>query len=356
VGYSFTGGDGKDRFSFRSSEGASLDLAVYPSAASVKNLAEDIQKRLVNRGEISFFEYRKKPAALAELQFDDPGRGGMVNEGWALFLELDPPETGAKGMGGLGTGKPLLLALAYGPRGREELQNLHLSALDSLVPTEGDRRAPGPITEYAYPRGAVREVKLPDFDIKTRIHEGDPEAAQALVDREFEVLRLGAETALWQEGWIRFYRAIYRDSFERLAETAFVLERFWNTREGKNGQERDFAEWLLSWIQSFHYERERMGSDFVNLVSAVVEGRGDCDSRALLWAVFLEQANIPAAIMVSRDYGHAMGLADLSGSGARFDLGGKRWLVAETTAAVPLGLIGAGVSEISKWLGVTFED
>jgi hypothetical protein len=99
-----------------------------------------------------------------------------------------------------------------------------------------------------------------------------------------------------------------------------------------------------------------MGSDFVNLVSAATEGRGDCDSRALLWAVILEQANIPAAIMVSRDYGHAMGLAGLDGAGARFDLEGKSWLVAETTAIVPLGLIGAGVSETSKWLGVSFED
>jgi hypothetical protein len=298
-----------------------------------------------------------------ELQFDDPGAtagGGRrpVNDGWALFLELDPPGTGVPGRDGAAPGgtKPLLLALAYGPRGTEGLQSLHLSALDSLAPTEGDRRAPGPVTEYAYPRGTPREIPLPQLDLKVRIHEGDQEAAQALVDREFAVLRLGAETALWQEAWIRFYRAIYRDSFERLAETAFTLERFWNSRKGETGDDREFAEWVLSWVQSFAYERDRMGSDFVNLISAAAEGQGDCDSRALLWAVILKQADIPAAIMVSRDYGHAMGLADLNGPGARFNLEGKPWLVAETTATVPLGLIGAGVSEISKWLGVSFED
>jgi hypothetical protein len=32
-----------------------------------------------------------------------------------------------------------------------------------------------------------------------------------------------------------------------------------------------------------------------------------------------------------------------------------RWLVAETTTKVPLGLIGETVSEIDKWLGITFE-
>ena len=39
------------------------------------------------------------------------------------------------------------------------------------------------------------------------------------------------------------------------------------------------------------------------------------------------------------------------------DSGGReiKWLVAETTAKVSLGLIGETVSEISKWLGITFD-
>jgi hypothetical protein len=75
----------------------------------------------------------------------------------------------------------------------------------------------------------------------------------------------------------------------------------------------------------------------------------------MLWAVILEQANIPGAIMVSAEYKHAMGLADLPGTGARFTLDGTRWLVAETTAPVALGRIRADVSEISKWIGIGFE-
>jgi hypothetical protein len=359
-GYRFNGGNGKDRFSFRTPEGACLDLAVYPSVPSIEDFAEDLQRRLNNEGETSLFEYREKEAVLIKLRFDDPGVSGRngtktVNEGWALCVELENPGNGGNSPLNDG-GKTLLLALAYGNRAGEDLQYLHLSALDSLVPSEGDRRAPGPITEYAYPRGEVRREKLPGLDAETLIHEGDREAAQALVNREFAVLRLGAETALWQEAWIRFYRAIYRDSFERLAETAFTLERLWNNGNGKDKEDRDFAEWVLAWIQSFAYERDRIGSDFVNLVSAATENRGDCDSRALLWAVILEQADIPAAIMVSRTYSHAMGLADLAGPGARFSMEERQWLVAETTAVVPLGLINAGVSEISPWLGVSFED
>jgi len=107
-------------------------------------------------------------------------------------------------------------------------------------------------------------------------------------------------------------------------------------------------------VQGFAYERDLEGSDFVNLVTALSEGRGDCDSRSMLWAMFLEQANIPSAIMVSRNHSHAMGLADVPGAGARFDSGGKKWLVAETTDKVGIGLISADKSDIASWLGVTF--
>jgi hypothetical protein len=111
----------------------------------------------------------------------------------------------------------------------------------------------------------------------------------------------------------------------------------------------------LSHIQSFSYERNLMGSDFVNLVSALTEGRGDCDSRALLWALILAQANIEAGIMVSREYSHAMGIADIEGQGARFPFEGKQYLVAETTTKVDLGLIAQNMSEIDKWMGIAFE-
>ena len=103
------------------------------------------------------------------------------------------------------------------------------------------------------------------------------------------------------------------------------------------------------------YERNFQGSDFLNLVTGITEGRGDCDSRAMLWAILLAHIDIRAAMMVSRHYGHAMGLTDLSGTGARFDHLGIQWLVAETTANVDIGLIAQDVSDPQFWLGVIFE-
>jgi hypothetical protein len=366
-GYAYHDGNGKDRFSFISDGKTRLDVIVYTGTAypSLEALAGDLQKRLKNRGEMSFFDYRNKKAALLELAFETgntPGGGeGSVFEGWGLCIELagnEDPDPYSP---------PLLVALAYGPAGAGEFTNLHLSALDSIAPSRGDRYAPGPITEFTYPRGERITRKLAGLDLSASLREFDAQGAQSLVDREFAVLRLYGQSNRWQEAWTRFYRAVYRDSFERLADAAFVLERYWNGRAGKDRaaraetgtseapEGRALAENALRWVQAFTYERDLLGSDFVNLVSAAFEGRGDCDSRAMLWAVILEQANIPGAIMVSAEYKHAMGLADLSGTGARFTMDGIRWLVAETTAPVSLGRIRADASEISQWMGIRFE-
>ncbi|MDR2020799.1 MAG: hypothetical protein LBQ14_08560 [Treponema sp.] len=349
-GYVYVDGDGKNRFSFQSPQGASLDLAVYGGSgraenyASVRAMAEDVQKRLNNRGAAGYFTYGGREAALVSLDF---APGEAAREGWALCIELE------------GESRPLLLALAYGPRGQEKLRPLHLSALDSICPAEKERRRPGPVTEFNHPRGELIRKPLPNLGIEALVYEHDAEAAQALVDREFEVLKNYLDSPLWKEAWIRFYRAIYRDSYDRLADAAFMAERTWRNQAAENTGPSlaapDLAGRALQWIQSFAYERNLLGSDFINLVSAAFEGRGDCDSRALLWAIILEQADIPAAIMVSREYRHAMGLADLAGAGARFELGGKKWLVAETTAPVSIGLIAESFSVTDNWLGILFE-
>ncbi|MDR2133818.1 MAG: hypothetical protein LBP27_01830 [Treponema sp.] len=334
-GYEYTNGNGRDRFSFESPEGAQFDLAVY-SGRSLKDLVDDTVKRLKNRGELSYFEYNGKNAALVELKFSNL-------EGWALCVELENREKAAN--------SPLLLALSYGQAGNRNLDILHMSALDSVAPSGAERRYPGPVIEFGYPRGEAKKTALALPGLEAWIREHDAEAAQALVDREFAVLRRSLFAENWQEAWIRFYRAIYRDSWDRLRDAAFQLERNWNVPPVEN---RDLARKALEWVQGFRYERDLMGSDFVNLVSAVTEGRGDCDSRALLWAILLAQADVPAAIMVSREHSHAMGLADLPGAGARFEAGGTKWLVAETTAAVDIGLIGKDFSDTESWLGVVF--
>jgi hypothetical protein len=366
-GYEFSDGDGKNRFSFRSGFGTFCDIAVYTGKPSVEALAEEVEQKLSGRGERNAFDYNGKKAVLAQLSFPDPQKRGSRLSGWAFYVELKTPEN---------AGTPILFAFAYGPQG-DAFGNLHLSVLDSIAAAEEDRLLPGPVTDFSYPAGSWKHHPLAGTEKEAWFREGDAEAAQALVDREFAVLKRYVDSPMWREAWKRFYRAIYRDSFDRLKDAAFILERTWAV-EGpgagtgnpddrsapagdlgkRSGEARTFAQKALDWVQGFTYERDLMGSDFVNLVSAVQEGRGDCDSRAMLWAIILEQAAVPSAIMVSREFAHAMGLADLEGEGARFPFreGGReyKWLVAETVAHVGIGRIGENVSEITKWLGITF--
>jgi hypothetical protein len=339
-----TGAQGR-RFSFRNSQGSVFEISVEPGRGKPETLLGRMLLRLGNRGEFENFSYHGRAAALARLEFK---LGEAAYLGWGLCLDR---------------GEDLLLALAYGP-GENSQELFHLSSLDSIAPSGAERFYWGPVTEYTWPRGEPEETPLYNSAVSAMIAAGDAEAAQGLVDREFQVLRRFSDSPLWQEAWRRFYRMIWRDSWERLRDALFRLERSWNVEaalgRGKTGEgftglpDRELASRALSHVQGFRYERDLMGSDFVNLVSAVTEGRGDCDSRALLWALFLAQANIGAGIMVSRDYNHAMGIADIEGPGARFPFEEKEYLVAETTAAVELGLIGKSMSETARWLGVSF--
>ena len=337
-GYEYIDGNNQDRYSFKGPNGAMFDLIVYNGVyQGVEQAANDIKRRLGSSGETAIFEYEGKTAVLMELRF-------MNYSGWGLCLEL------AKNPGG--SNAPFLCALAYSPSPGADMDLFHISALDSIAPSDLEARRPGPVMEFSCPRGETVETPIKGTTVRALFRENDAEAAQALVDREFNLLRNYESAPNWQQAWIRFYRAIYRDSWERIANALFRLEREWNP--DARFDNRAFAEKSLAFVQGFSYERDLEGSDFVNLVTALFEGRGDCDSRSMLWAMILEQADIPSAIMVSRNHSHAMGLADVPGSGARFDSGGKRWLVAETTDKVGIGLISADKSDIASWLGVIF--
>jgi hypothetical protein len=347
-GFQLSGGDRKNRFSFfDAASGASVDLVAYPSGkyASPEALIEDAGKRLLAKTEASVFDYRGRKAALSRLTFTAPFGPA---EGWILAVELETADSAADK-------RPLLLMLAYGKAGVRGNEGRYLSALDSVSPALKDRTAPGPISAFSYPPKGKKdiEVVVGETAATATIDESDAEASKALVDREFALLATYSASPLWKEAWTRFYRSVWRDSYERLASVAFAVERTLAADE-KSGAQRAIAEGTLRWIQGFKYERDLLGSDFVDLVTAATERRGDCDSRSMLLAIVLQRANVDAILMVSRDYGHAMAAVKTDGSGARFQFKGTDWIVAETTAKVSLGMIGKNVSDPSKWLGVDF--
>jgi len=341
-GYEYYDGDGKDKFSFAGPGGAMFDMIVYNGTlGSIKELADNVSKNLGNKGNIDYFKYKEKQAAIIELNFG-------VSTGWAVCVELAASASA-------GNKRVMLLALAYGPAEKTDLHLFHFSALDSIIPSVEEQYFPGPITEYSYPRGKRVQVKLGSSGVTAAIFENDAAGAQAFIEREFNILTSYLNSPKQKEAWIRYYRAIFRDSVDRVSDAVTALGKKWGADNLNGGSERAFASKALAFVQGFNYERNFKGADFLNLVSAVTEGRGDCDSRAMLWAIVLSNAGIPAAMMVSPQYSHAMGLAAIDGTGARFELGGSKWLVAETTANVDIGLIAEDVSDPQYWIGILFE-
>ncbi|MCL2410339.1 MAG: hypothetical protein FWC97_01725 [Treponema sp.] len=340
-GYQFVDGDARDRFSFSGPEGLMFDIIVYHGQYNtIFDLVEDINRRLQNQGYVDFFEYGGKQAAVISLEFGD-------NHGWGLAVEL-AQQSGVR---------PMLLALSYNPVNSGDWSLFHLSALDSIAPTVVQRRYPGPIMQYSFPRGEPINVPLAFRGLNGVIHENDAEAAQILIEREFAILRTYLNTTYLHEAFIRYYRFIFRDSFARIEHAASVIVRELQGHMAfTDEQQREFAQRALTFIQGFHYERDFTGSDFINLVTAITEGRGSCDNYSMLFAVLLTHANIRSAMMVSLYHSHALGLADIAGIGARFDDShGTNWLVAETTANVDIGMIAQDQSDPRHWFAILFD-
>jgi hypothetical protein len=335
-GYEFTDGDGRDRFSFAGPSDAMFDMVVYNGTyRTINDMVNDVSRRLANVGDVDFFRYNGKQAAIMQLDF-------AGNGGWAICIELE--------------GGAMLLALAYGPKQNTDLELFHISALDSIAPSIYERYYPGPVIEYSYPRGEDKQVTLAGTGVSVMMKANDAEAAQVLIEREFKILQVYAATPFWQEAWLRYYRFIYRDSIDRVSNAAAAFVSGWGGNTAvTDDAKRAFAQKVLTYVQGFQYQRDLSGSDFLNLVTAVIDGRGDCDSRVMLWAIILAHADIRAAMMVSPQYSHAMGLVDLPGTGARFDYSDKSWLVAETTAKIDIGLIAQDQSNPLYWFGVLFE-
>jgi len=340
-GYELAGGDGINRFSFSGPFQFMFDLVVYNGRFnSMQELVNDVNTRLSNRGDSVSFQYRDKQAVLMKLTFGDM-------DGWAVAVELDPqPESSIR---------PILFALAYGPASRKNWEFFHISALDSISPTYADMFYPGLIMEFSYPRGEARNTPLAIPGLSAMIYENDAEAAQDFIDREYSILLAYWGTQYLQDASTRFYRAIFRDSYDRISDAAFKIANYLGGNLiFTDAHKRTYAQNALTFVQGFKYERNLDGSDFINLVTAITEGRGDCDSRSMLFAVILHYADIRSAIMISYHYSHSMGLADITGSGARFNAAGTQWLVAETTANIDIGLIDQDQSDPHHWFAVAF--
>jgi hypothetical protein len=352
-GFQLKSSDNKAHYAFVDPEDVmEFDIAAYDDGRYVD--ADDMAKKTLEKfgssGETTDYSYEGRKAVFAELAF---AVDGQAMKGYALFIG------GRRKASGKGTKDESDYALlAYAPEGRfADYADFVLSCLDAFSIDQAARRSPGPVSQFTleWPSAHDKEktVVLPSGSkdsISTVLPWSDDEAQQEMdtIQREFRVLSIytGAD-GLWQDAWARFYRMVYRESAARLDRLSLEVSRLVPADDKTEAARR-----VLAWVQGFVYEKNGKGSGIEPPLVAAYEGKGDCDSRAVVAAIVLERLGIDSIIMVSHEYEHALLGVDVQGGGQRFDFNGKKYLVGETTAKVGLGMIAQDQADWSKWMGI----
>ena len=320
-----------------------LQIALYPyrQFASVEAAAEHITAQLRAQKRAIRFLAQGNPALTANLQFTQQNQ---KQAGWLLVLPL------AEQKGWL-----ILLTTTQAERA-QEYEPLMISCLDAVFTGRQSFFEPGPMIQAVYPKeGTVKkEVLFNGKKLSVYFDRSDSEANQAVIEREFALLTLYLDSPMQKKAWQRYYRMIYRDSLSRCRHLSLMLEKelIEVDSKGKLPAAEKITAALLTWMQDFTYTRDESGADFLNIPAVCTDRSGDCDSRAVLMAVLLQHFNIDSLVMIAPEQKHAVAAVDCPGDGARFTHNGKRYLIAETTAKVPLGKIAQELADPSIWFAV----
>ena len=282
------------------------------------------------------------------------------------------PDEAAQGWGAcipLPQKKGYLSILSYSPKKVfENLGQVLVSVLDSVLIDAGSFREPGLITSTFYPRKQPKSINLTisGKSIPTQIDTIDAEASQFVIDREFSVFSFYAANNLPEmyDAWVRFYRLLARDSMERVKKVSFdIYSALREDCEKKDSANPDaaLAQALLYWAQDFHYERKSSSYDKADIESipAILEGgSSDCDGRSLLLMCILKNCSLESCMFISSQYSHALlgvYLPGKQGQTIKVDdgEGGKDYIVGETTAKnLTLGMMPANMTDRKNWMSV----
>ena len=257
-----------------------------------------------------------------------------------------------------------VLLICYAPESKKGCEQFIISTINSLCIDSENLNTPGIITSYAFPQEGRKSLalKIDGKQINTSLDKSDEEAAKFIIDLEYAVLKLYGNHKMWKEAWQRYYRMIYRDNAGRLQQVASdIYNTLYPELKHTKPQDADikYAQALLSWVQTFGYERagSKDESDFTSLPAAISGKGSDCDSRSMLISALLNYTGIDTALLISREYSHAMVVTDIPAPGQTFTMeNGREYLFGETTAKVTWGMIAQEHADRTKWIPVSFNE
>lgn len=322
----------------------------YQSAQAA--MEDTLAKLSAREQEISAVEWRQSDCSIASYRMNP--YGSQEYGGWGVAVGL--PEQ-----------KGWFTMLSYAPtsdgRGNNPahlLEQLVISVIDSLSIDRGSQFGTGPVTAYGFPSIESQPVQLDiaGRTVTTEIGGDDIASQQFVIQREFAILVLYAETDLLIPAWQRYYRMVYRSAYQQLRRPAFDIYASIYDLESVRTSENPrlaLAQTVMDWVQTFPYERNFQDSD-LSAPSAVLAGTtgSDCDSRSILLAILLHHMNYQTVMFLSPAYQHAMLGVEVEATGAKMKVGDRTYMVGETTDQVAIGQVAAQMSVEANWLPVTF--
>ena len=321
----------------------------YQSAQAA--LQDTLNKLSATSTDIDAVEWRQTDCSLAQFQI---ALSGQAYGGRGVAVEL-PEEKGWFTM------------LAYAPtsdgRGNNpsfDLDQLIVSAIDSVSIDRGSQFGVGPVTAYAFPsvESTTVQLKIAGRTITTEIGTEDIAIQQFVIDREFAIFTLYQDTDLLIPAWQRFYRMIYRSAYQQLRRPAFdIYASLYDLDQiiQAENPRLALAQSIMDWAQVFPYERNFQGSDF-SAPTALLTGEmgSDCDSRTVFLAILLHHMNYKTVLFLSPVYQHAMLGLEVEATGAKMKVLDTTYMVAETTDQVAIGQVAQSMSVEANWLSVVF--
>lgn len=322
--------------------GAQFVIKIFDNTPNAKNALVSAMSKLGSAyDEVDLFKWEAANCAITKFS--------MFAEysGWALAVPLAKQNA-------------TLVAMCYvRAETAENWQQFMMSCLNSLCVSAENKKSEGIITSYAFPKqkSMALTLEIAGEKIKTELNSADIAAAQFVVDCEWAVLQMYAQSSMWQQAWQRYYRAIFRDSVARTQKTAAAIYK--KLMPKAKNDKIAFMQMLLSWCQSFEYERNisLTEADFTTAPSCLLGKGNDCDARAMLLCALAQNMGIDTIFFVSREYSHALFGMQVAKSvpGAKILVNDKTYLLGETTSHVDIGLIASELSDTSKWLAVPLD-
>ncbi|MBX5484242.1 MAG: transglutaminase domain-containing protein [Myxococcaceae bacterium] len=147
------------------------------------------------------------------------------------------------------------------------------------------------------------------------------------------------------------YEFIYRSSEAAIDP---IAERFIERIRAAGLKADDAARLVISFVQQIPYAIPKdQPFEVLPAPLVVAEGRGDCDSKAVLGVMLLRRLGIPAVLLVSEPLAHAAVGVGLPGPGLAISYRGRPYLYAEVTSkGWPIGEAAPDVNKPRLWRAV----